>query len=490
MGKDRLLADRRIGIVLFLFNLLALSPLIVFSYIHFSVDTYGILLAGASAHLYAFLGSLRFFGALIYYFVDLTGHNPMANPIIDIVFYIIIVSFIITWFVLYVYRLFSKKSLSLLCLIDFSVLISITNVWFTNILTFPECIILTAVGVALCFTSIIAFSESKKWYNYILSGLLFVCAAGVYQQFVSLFFVYSIVIIAVKSSSKVFGDNKKLLFEYVKLFGFVLINSIIYYLISKGFISILQIELNERVALSISSIVSNIIYFITHQHSFLKGRGFFATEILTISYFIVIMVFGISFVMCYRKSQSKIKYIFIISSFLLACVSVYLPGLVSTSHASRTMFALFSVFALLSIGAVALHDSVKIKIVLCSVLLLVFSLNIYKTVDMSVQQVVTNTKEIDYVDNIIFEISQYEDDNDIVIDKIGLCYDNVADIKSESLYVDYAIKALFELRLNKKVEFIKVPEDICCDFESKNWTNYAPDEQLIFEEKALYLCIY
>ena len=109
---------------------------------------------------------------------------------------------------------------------------------------------------------------------------------------------------------------------------------------------------------------------------------------------------------------------------------------------------------------------------------------------MSVQQVVTNTKEIDYVDNIIFEISQYEDDNDIVIDKIGLCYDNVADIKSESLYVDYAIKALFELRLNKKVEFIKVPEDICCDFESKNWTNYAPDEQLIFEEKALYLCIY
>ena len=69
-------------LIVFLINILALSPLIIFSHIHYSIDTYGILLNGYTEHMNAFIGSYRYFGAFVYWIISIMGHNPIIYPLL------------------------------------------------------------------------------------------------------------------------------------------------------------------------------------------------------------------------------------------------------------------------------------------------------------------------------------------------------------------------------------------------------------------------
>ena len=446
---------------------------------------------GTEGHINSFLGSLRYFGAFIYYIIDLLGHNAILNPFVDIIFFISIVTIVVSVFSIYIYKCINSKNILCFLAVDFSVLITVMNVWFTNILTFPECISLTAIGLCLCLVSLMLYFESKKFYHYIISFIMLVSAIAVYQQFVSVFIIYAVLITSIKVINNQHDTMKQNIVKYVKLVVFIAISSIVYYLLGKLIASGMGLETNERISLTLGSIFENIIYFITHQHSFLKGRGLFDTEILTLSYLISALLWFLSLIVYAKKQKNISKTILVFISFAVAYLSAYLPGLVSTSHGTRTMFALFSVFALLSLSALVLFDNKAIKSILVCIVVMVFVLNVYKTLDMASEQISVNTKEIDYASMIAYEIDKYEKNNSNSIKKISVCYDGNADINSETLYTGYSIEALLKLQLNREISFVEIPKEIYDNnFLGKNWEFYDCDEQLIFNDDTLYLCIY
>lgn len=484
-------------LLLFLFNILALSPLIVFSHVHYSMDAYVYEAINDWAAAEWYIASFRYFAALITSIVSLTGHNPIINPIPDIIFFILIAAFAVTKLALYLFRIInnSKNSILLFCIIEFSLLITVINFWYTNILTFAECIFFNAIGLLLCLTAIQLYAERKTIIQLLLAAVLFICAAACFQQFISVFTIYTIFILCIKlSQSKEKKTVGQIFVFYLKPCVFILVNSVIYYLLGMVLQRLLHIVPTSRASLTLSTVLDNAKYFFSHQHSFLKGRGAFSTEILTICYLSVFVIFVFSLVMFWRKTRKTAAVILIGSSFLAAYLTAYLPGLVSSTQArngTRTICALFSIFALFSIGAIALYRHRVTNVLLAAILILVFALNVYQTVEMEITQIIGNTNETAYAKNIAHEIELHEKNSGTSIKNIGICYDKNGDSNAIEVYTDFVADAMFKLNLNQAVNTVEVPESIYQkNFADKDWQWFNANEQIVFDKDTAYICIY
>lgn len=484
--------DIKTFLIFFLFNTLALLPLICFSFQHFSIDSYGIV-GNYDSHCLWWIGCFRYFGALISKIWFMFGNDPIVNPFFDIFCYITIVGISATHLSFFIYKKLKYNSITNLLIINTSVLITLTNPWFSDMLTFPECIFATTIGVLLCNLSLIIFNYTKnKVTKYLISGIMLICSTAILQQFFVVFIIYLFLLTSIET----IHNNQKtsqLCFKYLSLIIYLFICASIYFVIGIGLQRLFMISPNSRVALNLDSILSNLKYFAFNQHSYLKGRGFFNTEILTVCYLIVAAIWLVSFIHYVKKHKFKLKSVLLLISYIAAYSSSFGMGLISTSRSHRTMFGLFSVFALFSIGSILLMNNKFAKCVLCAVLITVYGLNIYKTVEMSINQYVTNTTERVYINLYISDINTYEKESKHTVDKIEICTDSHCDtIETESaLTVSYAFEPLIRYNSGKKYDVKNMSEDTKNKlFGNNDWKEYVPSEQLIFDNDTLYLCVY
>ncbi len=470
-------------------------PCLVFGGSNFSIDSYGILLGGADAHISAFIGSFRYFGALIYKILSIFNHNPIINSTSDIVFYVVLVPAIISLVVIEFNKCLESNDIISLAVINLSVLISVYNVWFCDILSFPECIFLTAIGITICFSSLIILIRSRRIWQYILSAILLVLATAVYQQFISVFAIFAIAYCAIFTAKN--QDKKLIILNYLKCATVTIVSGIIYFVLGKFFINYFGLSANERIAINISSIIENIKYFISHQHSFLKGRGFFDTEILTFAFLIVGFVWLVILLVDWIKNKDTFKTLIIALSCAAAYFSAYLSGILSTSHATRTMFPLFSIFTLFIIGIVSLKPKKFIKIFLSIILLVVLSLNIYKIVTYENGLKKQNQSDEVWVAQVISSIKEYEEKSGNAIEKIYYGYDDCFDMNIDETYTDsatsvkYAFKSILEVYSDSQYTVTEMTKEECNNLFGKNdWKEFEADKQLIFKDNELYVCCY
>ena len=374
-------------------------------------------------------------------------------------------------------------------------MLCVTNVWFCNILAFPECVFITAVGVCFCVASIIVFLSGDRIKNYIISGLLLVCATGVYQQFLCIFTVFVVAVLSVRVLNNGIKRFNELLVFYIKPVIFIVACALVYFISAKIITEALGVEANSRIALSVSSVFENVIYFLTHQHSYLKGRGFFDSEVLTVGFIAVAFVWAVLLLTEWIKNKHTIKTLLLGLSYCAAYASAFLPGLVSTSHAPRAMFALFSVFALFTVGALALSNKNIVRIILCVILVLTLFLNISKSFDVELIQKEQNEADAAVADAVVQQIKDYESETGIKVENISYCTDSVCDISTTSaesaFWVSYAFKNIIQLHSNEEYEYSQMSNEMKNEvFSNKEWDKFVPEEQMIFLGNTLYLCCY
>ena len=179
-------------ILLLLFNFLALSPFICFSFQHFSIDSYG---------------SMNI----------LLGDNPVINPVLDAFVFIVLAAISASILSRFILKKLGTNSILSGFIVNLSVLISITNIWFTNILTFPECVFATAIGVLLCFLSLTVYfgNKFKKPIRLLLSGILLVCSTAVFQQFLVVFIIYAVLLTSIEFIEKNEQKAKQVIITYL-----------------------------------------------------------------------------------------------------------------------------------------------------------------------------------------------------------------------------------------------------------------------------------
>lgn len=491
----KMLSNNQKFFVCCLLNILLFMPLLVYGGQNFSIDSYGVAL-DQSRHIFAFIGSYRWFGAVAYKaFNALTGHNPVLCSTVDIVVFIILVAIFISLLTNCIVELIGKKDRLLYIIVDLGVLVSVANVWFCNILSFPECVFITAIGVCLCFGAVVAYITLKGWRRYLVSGLLAIFSTGVYQQFISVFAIYIIAICGIE----IFIQNKitfkQIFSHYIKSAILIILSGSIYFAVGKLFQMIFNVEANSRVNLSISGIVDNVIYFIKNQHSFLKGRGFFESELLTVSFLIIGFIWLVYMIGDWIKNKRTIRTIFLFSSYAVAYASAYLPGILSTSHAARAMFALFSVFSLFLIGIVLLSNEKYIKVITCFIMMIVLVANLSTSIKVELIQKEQNKVDRSWCETIIGEIEKYEKENNTKVQTIEFCCDQDSDLsldKSESAVgYAYSLENMINYYSGRSFDVIGIMDEKQKElFEDKEWDIFVVEEQLVFDGNILYLCCY
>lgn len=490
----------RQAISLFFVNLAILSVILCFSGNNYSIDSYGIELNGYEENAVTFIGSYRFFGAFISYIFSILGHNPVTNCTVDTIFFIAIISVIITVFALRFIKLLESKSLLNIFIIDSAVLICILNVWFCNILSFPECVFMSAIGLLFVFSAITLFTKSQSILNCIICSILIICATGIYQQFLAMTAVFMLAFCCFKISKTEEKDIKSIIKVFVKPALIILISGIVYAAIAFGLVALLGIKGNERVALSIESIISNILYYINKQHSYLKGRAYFESELLTLSFLAVIAIWcGVIIYRMFKLKEVK-KSIFSVIAVAGAYFFAYFPGLISTSNGVRTVFVLFSMFFVFTLGTLSLTQNKKIKICLAVILAVVLSMNIIRIVECEMNLKSLNAKDNMWAKTIVNEIDTYEKQSNKKINFIAFCEDEnvsgnnhgVFNYTQSVLTVGYAKKSIIPLHMpDRQLEFVETPDEIYNKyFSGKNWDSFVPSEQLVFLDNTLYICCY
>lgn len=490
--KKTIKADSK-TLFLFIMNIMLLLPLAVFGGQNFSIDSYGVSL-DQGVHIRAFIGSFRWFGAFIYkLYHSLTGHNPVSGSTVDVIIFIAAVSVMTTILSLCIVKHIKRDDYLTCTAVNLGVIITVANVWFCNILSFPECVFITAVGVCLCYGAIVAFVKANCVWGYVLSGVLLICATGVYQQFISVYAIYVIALCGTEAFSQNNMKFKQIVLLYIKPALIIIFSGVIYLFSGKLIQNICGVEANSRVALSLPVIIENIIYFATHQHSYLKGRGSFSSETLTLCFLIVGALWFILAVKDWIKNKKTIKTLFVFASYAVAYVSAFLPGILSTSHAARAMFALFAVFSLFTIGILFITENRYVKIFVCAVLTVVFAMNTVASVKGELRLKKQNEIDREWCTQVIDEIDIYEEEHGQIIKTIYYCYDGELNLgHSESaVSQSYSLKSLLEYYSGRDFEVTELSEEQSAElFKGKEWEDFQKDEQMIFEDDILYLCCY
>lgn len=128
-----------------------------------------------------------------------------------------------------------------------------------------------------------------------------------------------------------------------------------------------------------------------------------------------------------------------------------------------------------------------------SVLLLVFGLNTYKTVEMSINQYKTNTIEKTDANLYLSEINSYKKKSGKTIKSIEICTDSHCDTAQgeNALTVKYAFEPLMEYISGREftVKYI-ADNQYRIQFENNDWKEYDSSKQLVFDGETMYLCVY
>ena len=399
---------------------------------------------------------------------------------------------------LFIYSRLNIKSYLSYCIINLSVIISVTNVWFTNILTFPECIFISGFGVAFCFLSIIRFfTEAKhRLLSIVIAAIMLIFSIAIYQQFLTVFIIYSILLsfIKITGNSRLSIANK--LFIYLRLCVFLIISLLFYYGISLLIQSVFSINSNPRASLNFDSIINNIIYCIKKQRYIIGGKGFFNSGLLRRCFEVVIVIWLIVISVDTIKNR-RINNIYAFITFPMAYCSAFIMVLISTGNSPRTFFGLFSVFALFSIGAIALKESRIIKGLFIIILGLVFFLNSLKTLDMALDQQYVNSTEITMAKIYMKEIERYESTSKRTINKIVFTNDNNSDmfmknrLSESALSVDWGIQGIMEYLYDREFSVTRMSNDERINmFGENDWKEYIAEKQIRFSKDTMYLCLY
>ncbi len=487
---------------LYLINILLISFLFVFGGQNYSVDSYGILVNGYVSNIMICIGNYRFFGGLLYGLLGILGHNPILNCTFDICFFILTVSAAFTALTLKFYDTYEKKSLLSLAVTDISLLISICNVWFCDILSFPECIFIAAIAIILTCSAVILLINSQRLLNCILASVCMILATGIFQQFIALFMIYMIAYCCVVLYQKETNSIKEMLKIFVKPAIIVLTSGIIYTAIAFGIASAFEFVANNRMNLSLGHIFDTAVYLLKKQHSYLKGRGFFETEFLTLSYIVVVLTWFICLIVrAYKKKEFKKVLVFACAVAFAYCCT-YAVSLVSVTT-SRSLFVVFSSFFLISTGIATLCSKKSVASFVAVLLFTVFCANAFKIVNAELTLKEINGKDIAWANAILDEIDNYEKKSGISV-KFVTFYDDAncngnnfasnTPKYAEGSAVSYspARKSILNA-ISGDNHFTVIPKQYEVfneHFANKDWDEFNAEEQLFFDGDTLHICCY
>ena len=471
---------------------------------HFAADTYCLNSYGYHSYILHFLNSARIFSALELWISQILDITLLTN--LRIMSVIAIGCMALSWFILYKY---SIKLLQKEKSIFFNILIGLVS--FLIIFTFSTCEMLMfaesgMMGLSILLSIIAAciFNSNVK-HRYIWSWVLVLLASFAYQSTIALFVLVALIMESYRNN----GDIKKIVKEALMI-GLIYGISLV---INLGVVKIIENIQNSSMRATTIPQISEFINTIIEYGTVMVYDTF--NLIPKGLYLGIIGIISIVFIYKVYKSKRYFNIFEYIMLILLAFIMPLLPVIVTPQEQQylepRMTPSFASILGILILYIICkmqnqddknnTNKSEKIinKILIFISTFLVVMNSIY-FIYASTENRASAYLDRNVAKSIIEEIYEYENENQIKIENIGLAWDKnpsnyyngqptMESANVRSMVIDWSVLEVIEFYSGEKYNKVETPSNIIEIFNEKNWDLYNQD-QLIFEGNTLYICLF
>lgn len=485
--------DIYVFIGMFIFSLVVCAN---FLRVHFAADTYCVYSMGYSNYIIVFLQSSRFFSALEMWISKILDISFLTNLKIMSVIGIILIT--ASWFILYkfVLKLLNKeKSIYwniLIALITFSVVFNFSS---CEMFMFAESGIF-CLSILFAIIGACVFNSNIK-HRYLLSLLFVILSSVSYQANISLFVIIALVIEAYKNK----GNIKKIIEEalLIGLFygGTLALNLVL--------VKLIENILGSGVRSTAIPEIKIIIETIKKYGTIMAVNTF---EVFP-KYFYIIITGIISILYIFNCCKSK-DYFSILEYIILIILAVIIPLLPVIATAQEKQYleprmalsysALLGILLLYIVLKFDIDNIIVNKKIAMFMAIIVMLINSLYFVRTSTENVASGYLDRNVAKSMLEEIYEYQIENDIKIQNIGIAYDrssstyyngqpSLESANVRSMVIDWSAIQVLEFYSGEKYNMVVTPDDVKQEFLKYNWGFYNP-KQLIFRGDTVYICLY
>lgn len=502
--KEKILNNKKDIYVFIGMTLFSIIICANFLRIHFAADTYCVNSYGYHKYALHFLDSARVFSALELWISQALDITLLTN--LKIMSVIAVGCMALSWFILYRY---SIKLLQKEKSVFWNILIGLVS--FSIIFTFSSCELMMfaesgIMGLSILLSIIAAciFNSNVK-HRYIWSWVLVLLASFAYQSTIALFVLVALVMESYRNN----GDIKKIVKEALMIGLIYGISLVINLGVVKIIENIQNSSMRETTIPQISEIINTIIKYGTlmvYNTFNLIPKGL---------YLGIIGIISIVFIYNVYKSKKYFNILEYIMLILLAFIMPLLPVIVTPQEQQYLQPRMVPSFASI-LGILILYIICKMQnqadknntnksekiinkiLVFISTFLVVMN-SIY-FIYASTENRASAYLDRNVAKSIIEEIYEYENENQIKIENIGLTWDKnpsnyyngqptMESANVRSMLIEWSAIEVIEFYSGEKYNKVETPSNIIERFAEENWDFYNPD-QLVFEGNTLYVCLF
>lgn len=450
------------------------------------LDSYCTMCNGYKDTAIWFLKNGRVFSYLFY---NLFGLLNLSYDYLGMIS-IIIGNIILSYAIILLYKELKTDNKYLKYIMILLLILLFYNPLYIDILLLDEAFIID-LGLLFMILASIKFNKEK----YLLSLLYLILGIMCYQGIVSYFIVLVFIL----------NDKKLLIQDYIKKISLIII------LYGLSFLSnLLIIKLVGFILKDITSkvgtfnIISNIKIIISEllPESLLHLFGF-----INIKYYYLIsfMLLIVCFIYIIKNKDKTNNIVLLFILLVSAIITPFIPNIFmntdvnyTAARMTLTLGIIPTILLLFLIINFKINKNVIYVLGMISVIILgLSSYHIHQNMKIDLKRFDT---DIEYINILKENISKYELENDIKVDKIYYTYDtdsayyynfgyaNGANIRL--LKVDWALECAIKAYIDKDISIIKMDNNKSeLLFKDKEYDDFNL-EQLVFEDNKLYLLIY
>lgn len=277
---------------------------------------------------------------------------------------------------------------------------------------------------------------------------------------------------------------------------------IINLIMTKVFTNYFQMITRQTAILSIGQMIETILKY---------GKNLLVSNLdigIRGSYLVIIIILSIIFIVSVIKSKI---YFHIFEYIVLVLLSVILPILpllampVETQYLEARMCMCFgAVWGVILLYLVMVMKANEIKVIntiTCIMILVAFLINSIYFIRASSENMATVYLDRNLAEIILYKINEYEKITGKVVDTVAITWDKTSTIyydgqptlrstNARGMVTDFSVVQALEYYSGRDFKGVyQIPEEVDSYFKQYDWNCYS-EEQLLFKDNVLYLCLY
>ena len=496
--KDSLMKKRQ-DFLIFTFDLLA----VFFTYSmfirkHFSIDSYMVYYNMDPDNQ---IRQTRLVNYVLIKLFEVIGFNTCKYQSILTGIFIVVAAFSVLFLTKIFLKYAEKLTLVKIITVNLAILIFVINIYILEWFLYPESMLFYAISLFFAVFAVGIIDLNGKFFvRYFVATIFLLISLNCYQASMPIYVIYGVTLLWVKNK---FTLTQKAFFEsFCVIFsaGFSSVCILIEQRIAANFGAIFQSDRGAKFSLEI--IINNINTVFNESKRIFSGYNFLPKYIIPL---FIICVFTI-IIYAFIKDRSRFnQYLYLVLVINTNFFIVLLPHIITKIvwFAPRTIVGMGAFLSTIVIIAIYKSKSDIIYKISAIISALFILFNYVQIQDVGINHFANNVLENEYSVLIQDEINEYEKKTGNKITSIASVNDEnpqynyrgvkytIFDTNVKAFIAKWGTPYLIGYYNDRNYNMTDMNEKVYNDnFKGKDWEKFEPEEQLVFIENTLYICIY